>query len=624
MRTYVDINENVSGAGSVTSPVGEVLKSLKAGTGSPDIKSGAVAAMIIMIMAVTLLSACGGKTGAQTDAADSAVQQDDNAAVTGAEDGSFGAADQASGTENTSGNADQGEGTKGDAPLADGVYTAVFTTDGSMFHVNDAYDNRGELKVENGVMTLHIAMTSKNILNLYPGSAQDAQKDGAKLLEPTVEEVAYPDGTKEEVNAFDVVVPALDEEFDLALIGSKGKWYDHKVSVSDVKPGTLAEYFKVGEDGAVNGAEDTGNGTKDGSQGLVNRKKELPGLEYKESMELSYAKNFIVDYYDGGYKFLYTGPDEDKHKYLIVPEGKDVPEIASGDVTVLKQPIDNIYISASSMMQGYVVLGELDNLDFSSKDKGTWNIPEANEAMEKGGLKFVGKYNAPDYEQLIAGDCDLVLESTMILHAPEVAERFEELGIPMLIDHSGYEVHPLARAEWIKVTGALFDDEEKAAELFDEQKYSFEKAIAGERTDKTIAFFFVNSEGLVQIRQGQDYVSGLIDMVGGKYVFADMNDDSSSRKTTMNISMEEFYSRAKDADYLIYNAAIDDDVASVDDLLKENELFADFKAVKNGDVWMVGPDFYQKPLAMGDMAMDLRNLMTTQDRGKMFFLKHLD
>ena len=584
------------------------------------INAGTVtAAMIIMIMAVTLLSACGGKTGAQTDAADPAVQQDDNAAVTGTENGSAGAADQPSGTENTSVNADQSEGTKGDAPLADGVYTAVFTTDSSMFHVNEAYDNRGELTVKDGVMTLHIALPSKNILNLYPGSAEDAVKEGTELLQPTVEEVSYPDGTKEEVNAFDVTVPALDEEFDLALIGTKGKWYDHKVSVSDALPGTLAEYLGDTAKGAQ--AQDE---TADASRGLPNRKKELPGFEYKSSMDLSYAKNFMVDYYDGGYKFLYTGPDEDKQKFLIVPEGKDVPEMASDDVTVLKQPVDNIYISASSMMQGYVVLGELENIDFSSKDKGTWRIPEANEAMEKGSLKYVGKYNAPDYESLIAGDCDLVLESTMILHAPEVAERFEELGIPMLVDYSGYEEHPLARSEWIKVTAALFDDEEKAAELFDAQKGAFEKAILGEKSDKTIAFFFVNSEGLVQIRQGQDYVSKLIDMVGGNYVFADMNDDSSSRKTTMNISMEEFYSRAKDADYLIYNAAIDDDVASVDDLLRENELFADFKAVKNDNVWCVGPDFYQKPLAMGDMASDLRNLMTTQDRGKMFFIKHLD
>ena len=121
-----------------------------------------------------------------------------------------------------------------DAALADGTYTAKFTTDGSMFHINEAYGDRGTLTVKDGVMTLHITLPSKNIVNLFPGTAEDAQKDGAKLLEPTTDTVTYDDGESEEVNGFDVPVPVLDEEFDLALIGTKGKWYDHKVMVSEV------------------------------------------------------------------------------------------------------------------------------------------------------------------------------------------------------------------------------------------------------------------------------------------------------------------------------------------------------------------------------------------------------
>ena len=119
--------------------------------------------------------------------------------------------------------------------LADGTYSAKFDTDSSMFHVNEAYDGRGTLTVKNGKMTLHIVMPSQNIVNLFLGTAEDAQKDGAKLIQPTTEEVTYSDGSKEEVYAFDVPVEALDQEFDLALIGTKGKWYDHKVSVSDAK-----------------------------------------------------------------------------------------------------------------------------------------------------------------------------------------------------------------------------------------------------------------------------------------------------------------------------------------------------------------------------------------------------
>lgn len=117
--------------------------------------------------------------------------------------------------------------------LEDGTYAADFTTDSSMFHVNEAEDGKGVLTVKDGEMTIHVSLTSENIQNLFPGSAEDAKKDGAELLQPTKDTVKYADGTEEVVNGFDVPVPALDEEFPLALIGKKGKWYDHMVKVSN-------------------------------------------------------------------------------------------------------------------------------------------------------------------------------------------------------------------------------------------------------------------------------------------------------------------------------------------------------------------------------------------------------
>ena len=125
------------------------------------------------------------------------------------------------------------ETTQNEAQLPDGVYTAEFSTDSSMFHVSEACDGKGTLTVKDGVMTIHISLGSKKILNLYPGLAEDAAKEGAVLLEPTTDTVTYSDGMTEEVYGFDVPVPAIGEEFDLALIGTKGKWYDHKVKVSD-------------------------------------------------------------------------------------------------------------------------------------------------------------------------------------------------------------------------------------------------------------------------------------------------------------------------------------------------------------------------------------------------------
>lgn len=117
--------------------------------------------------------------------------------------------------------------------LEDGIYDAEFNTDSSMFHVNEANDGRGTLTVENGKMTIHVSLTSKHIVNLFVGTAEDAQKDGAEILQPTTDTVTYSDGSTEEVYGFDVPVEALDQEFDLALLGTKGTWYDHKVSVSD-------------------------------------------------------------------------------------------------------------------------------------------------------------------------------------------------------------------------------------------------------------------------------------------------------------------------------------------------------------------------------------------------------
>jgi hypothetical protein len=121
-------------------------------------------------------------------------------------------------------------------PLADGVYNAEFTTDSSMFHVNEVYDNIGTLTVQDGQMTIHVVLAGKGIINLFPGLAEDAEKEGAVLLEPTEETVNYPDGTTDTAYAFDIPVPAIGEEFDCALIGKKAKWYDHKVMVSNPVP----------------------------------------------------------------------------------------------------------------------------------------------------------------------------------------------------------------------------------------------------------------------------------------------------------------------------------------------------------------------------------------------------
>ncbi len=170
---------------------------------------------------------------------------------------SFAAGGCAGGTDETE--TQEASETESNAELPDGVYTAEFHTDSSMFHVSEACGGKGTLTVENGKMTIHVSLVSQSIVNLYPGLAEDAQKDGAVLLEPTEDTVSYSDGTTETVNGFDVPVPALDTEFDLAIVGTKGKWYDHKVSVSDPVPAA---------DGAegVSGADQSTDASSGGGQ----------------------------------------------------------------------------------------------------------------------------------------------------------------------------------------------------------------------------------------------------------------------------------------------------------------------------------------------------------------------
>ena len=145
--------------------------------------------------------------------------------------------------------------------LEDGVYIVGFNTDSSMFHVNEANDKKGTLTVEDGKMTLHISLVSKNIVNLFPGLAEDAQKDDAELLQPTTDTVTYKDGLSDEVYGFDVPVEALDQDFDLAIIGTKGKWYDHTVSVSN--PEEMNDDNKLPVEVAEDEAEDTENAAED-------------------------------------------------------------------------------------------------------------------------------------------------------------------------------------------------------------------------------------------------------------------------------------------------------------------------------------------------------------------------
>ena len=345
---------------------------------------------------------------------------------------------------------------------------------------------------------------------------------------------------------------------------------------------------------------------------------DIEELIYESSMELQYAKNFTVDYYKGGYTLLTTTMDG--NQYLIVPEGMDVP--GNHNAVVLQRPIKDIYLVASSAMDMFVKLDGLDVITFSGQKEDGWYIESAREAMNNGDILYAGKYNKPDYELIVSKNCTLAIENTMISHAPEVIEKMEDFGIPVMIEYSSYESHPLGRVEWVKFFGALLGKEEEAEKIFAEQTAILERVSAEEKTDKTVAFFFITSNGLVQVRQSSDYVPKMIELAGGNYIFENIGEPETNR-STINMQVEEFYSGAKNADFLIYNSSIDGGVSSVEELINKCELLADFKAVKEGNVWCTTNDMYQQSLSIGYLIDDIHEMLQGE-KEDMHYLFHLD
>ena len=344
-------------------------------------------------------------------------------------------------------------------------------------------------------------------------------------------------------------------------------------------------------------------------------------LVYAGSMELQYAENFTVDYYEGGYTMLTTTMDG--KRFLIVPENKAVPKDLDEEIVVLHRPIKDLYLVASAVMDMFCQLDGLDAIAFSGQQEENWYVEAAKEAMAKGDLLYAGKYSKPDYELLVSKGCSLAIENRMIAHSPDVIEKLEDFKIPVMIECSSYESHPLGRVEWVKFFGALLGKEEEAERIFEDQVAILERVSADEQTKKKVAFFFVTSNGLVQVRQSSDYVPKMIELAGGKYVFENLGDPD-SRRSTLNMQVEEFYNGAKDADFLIYNSSIDGGVANIRELLDKCELLADFKAVQENNVWCTTNDLYQQSLSIGYLMEDIHAMLSGEGEEQMHYLFRLE
>ena len=368
---------------------------------------------------------------------------------------------------------------------------------------------------------------------------------------------------------------------------------------------------------------DTGNSSGNG-QAAVN----YADLDKTGSMELKYATQFSVDEYSDknshDYKLITI---ENSGKFLIVKENEETPDNVPDDITVLKQPLDDIYLVASACMDLICKIDGISSVKFTGTKQKDWYVQDAVDAMESGSLTYAGKYSAPDYELLLNSGCDLAIENTMINHNPEVKEKLEELGIPVLVEMSSYESHPLGRLEWIKLFGVLLGKEDEASDFFDLQVKEIEPILktadgSGEKADaKSVAICAVTSNGSITVRKPNDYVSKMISLAGGKYALSDYIPEEENALSTMNMQMEDFYAAAKDADILIYNGTIEGELKSIDELIAKNELFADFKAVKDGQVYTTDSSFYQQTTGTCDFIKDLNQIMQGNDTDYRFLTK---
>ena len=346
-------------------------------------------------------------------------------------------------------------------------------------------------------------------------------------------------------------------------------------------------------------------------------------LVFDHAYPLDYATQFTADCYADGSTLL-TIPDA-QAKFLIRPEGAATLRTVPEGVTVLQQPVQNIYLVSTSAMDLFLHLDALDSIALSGTRAEGWYLDEAKQAMQAGRIAYAGKYSAPDYERILTAECGLAVENTMIYHTPEVKEQLERFGIPVLVERSSYESDPLARMEWIKLYCIMRGREEPAEQVFSAQETAVQPILSQKPTGKSCAFFSLTTNNLATVRKGSDYVARMIEMAGGSYVFADLTDNGNSL-ATMNLPLEDFYAGAKDADVLIYNSAIEGMIASVSQLTERFPLLNEFKAVQNGQVWCTTQSLFQQSMELADLIVDMNRVFTkgTPAASTLKFLTHVD
>ncbi len=329
------------------------------------------------------------------------------------------------------------------------------------------------------------------------------------------------------------------------------------------------------------------------------------------TLDLKYAEKFSVTYYDGKYTILeINGQDY----YLLTAHG-DIPKDLPEAVSVIEIPTDRIYVVSSASMDFFLSLEALENVSFTSFDRNEVQDSQLLSYMDDKKIMSAGKYSAPDYELLLSRGCSLVVENTMISHSPGILDKFKTLKINTLIDYSSHESTPYGRMEWIKLYGIIAGKEQLAEEIFGQK----EAALKGhfKETEKSVAYFYITDAGQVVIRKNQDYITKLIEIAGGDYIF--QGQETYDGTGTMKLQKETFLEEVIDCDYLIYNSAISGELKDKKELAGKLSALEKTKAFKEGNVFCTTKNIYTSVMELPEIAAGLNRMLEASVTSDYFY-----
>lgn len=331
---------------------------------------------------------------------------------------------------------------------------------------------------------------------------------------------------------------------------------------------------------------------------------ELPVVT--EKLDLEAAKNFAVDRLEDGYSLITV---QNGGRFLLIPTGMDAPDNLDADIAPLYMPLDNLLVASTSTVALMDEIGALSAVAQTTYDAEDWYLPDVKQAVQDGRIAYIGHYNQPDFERIALNLPKLAVFSTMIEGTPDVREKLDELGIPVLVDSSALEETPLGRMEWMKLYGVLLGREDEANAAFNAQKQKIESLEPMEE-NVTVAMFYITSKGALHVRNNGDYMVKMLELAGGQYVPEGLGGDESG---TRQMEMEAFYLVAGDADCILYIGQLGGKPKTLSQLIERNTLLADFKAVQNGRVYCTGADYFQQAGRLGDLIEDMNRMLSGDD-----------